>query len=392
MNSVQEDIDITSDHGEATSSLDAATLRQHETAPARYQLVSPDGNYDAGTLPDLDDEELRDLFRWMVRQRVVDERMVKLQRRGEMGTYASGRGQEASIIGCVYALDADRDWLFPYGREATALLKHGMALRDLLLYWRGVMDANRFEDSNIFPMSIAIGTHIPVGVGQAWGMKLDGADAVSAMYFGEGHPSTGELQSGMNFAGVIDAPALFYCQNNQYAISQPFEKQTNARSVAQKAIAWGFDGIRVDGNDVLAVYDACRSARERAVDGSPVLVEAVTYRLDAHTTNDDPSLYRSDEEVERWEAYDPVDRFRSVLKAEGVWETVDEDAIRDELNAEFDRAKEAADAYESGGVDELFTYLYEEMPPELERQLAEFEALLEERPDVMEYVDDRPKG
>jgi pyruvate dehydrogenase E1 component alpha subunit len=389
---VNTDLSRPPEQEEQTSSLEESTLQEPEEIPPRYQLVDHDGNYDPEILPDLSADQLRDLFRWMLRQRVIDERMVKLQRRGEMGTYASGRGQEASIIGCAYALNEENDWLFPYGREATAMLKHGMSLRDLLLYWRGVMDANILEDANVFPMAIAIGTHIPFGVGHAWGMRLDGADAVSAMYFGEGHPSTGELQSGMNFAGVVNAPALFYCQNNQYSISVPFEQQTKAKSVAQKAIAWGFPGVRVDGNDVLAVYDACRKARTRAVEGEPVLIEAATYRLDAHTTNDDPSRYRTKTEVEEWEHHDPVDRFRHVLKNEGVWEMIDEEEIREELNAEFDEAKAAADAYDAGGVDELFAYLHEEMPPELERQLKEFKEFLEQRPDAMDYIEHRPKG
>ncbi|MFB6360093.1 MAG: thiamine pyrophosphate-dependent enzyme, partial [Halobacteriales archaeon] len=332
-----------------------------------------------------------ELFSWMVTQQVVDERMVKLQRRGEMGTYASGRGQEASIVGFGGALE-DQDWLYPYGREAAAMLINGMSLRDLMLYWRGVMDANRFPDANVFPIAIAIGTHVPVGVGYAWGMQRDDADSVMGVMFGEGHPSTGEVQAGMNFGGVLDAPAVFHCQNNGYSISMPFSGQTAAKSVAQKALAWGFDGIRVDGNDILAVYEATKRARERALDGTPVIVESVTYRLDAHTTNDDPSRYRSDTEVEYWEERDPVSRFREYLKAAGHWDEIHEDALREAANERFDEAKAAADAYETGGVDELFTYLHAELPPELERQLEEFESLLEARPDFYEYVEERPKG
>ena len=272
------------------------------------------------------------------------------------------------------------------------MLANGMSLRDLLLYWRGVEDANRFPDSNTFPIAIAIGTHVPIGVGFAWGMKRDDADSVMGVMMGEGHPSTGEVQAGMNFAGVLGVPAVCYVQNNGYAISCSFDQQTAANSVAQKALAWGFDGVRVDGNDVLAVYDATRRAREQALSGTPVLVESVTYRLDAHTTNDDPSRYRSDEEVEWWEQREPVSRFETFLEAEGVWEEIDAGAIREDCIERFSEAKEAADAFDHGDVDELFKYLYAELPPELERQLAEFEAFLEERPDAHEYMDIRPKG
>jgi pyruvate dehydrogenase E1 component alpha subunit len=377
--------------GEGTSSFESCVHRQGDRAPPRYRIVNPDGSYDADQIPELSVEEYREIFEWMVVQQVVDRRMVKLQRRGEMGTYASGRGQEASIVGAAYALHDD-DWLFPYGREPAAMLINGMSLRDLLLYWRGVEDANRFPDSNTFPIAIAIGTHVPIGVGYAWGMMRDDADEVAMMMMGEGHPSTGEVQAGMNFAGVIGAPAVFYVQNNQYSISLPFDQQTNANSVAQKALAYGFDGIRVDGNDVLAVYDAVTRARNQAIEDGPVLVESVSYRLDAHTTNDDPTRYRDDAEVEWWETREPVSRFREFLKSEGHWDAIDEEAIRETANEQFAQAKRDADAFDPGDVDEIFKYVYEELPPELQEQFTEFEAFLERRPDVYDYIDERPKG
>lgn len=377
--------------GAPSDSLADCTLSEPEETPPRYRIVGEDGSYDPDRLPPLSDEELEELYRWMVLQQVIDVRMVKLQRRGEMGTYASGRGQEASIAGCAYALD-DQDWLFPYGREGTALLIQGMPLRDLLLYWRGVEDANKQREHKVFPPAIAIGTHIPVGVGFSLGMSLDDSDAISALYHGDGHPSTGEYQAGMNFASVVDSPTLFYCQNNGYSISASFDQQTGAKTVAQKGIAYGLDGIRVDGNDILAIYDAVRTAREHVVEGNPTIVEAVTYRLDAHTTNDDPSLYREDDEVDEWEGKEPVSRFEAFLEEYGIWNDIDEEAIRAEANERFDQAKEAADAYEAGGVEQMFEYLYDEMPAELERQLAEFEQFLEERPDALDFIDHRPKG
>ncbi|USZ73634.1 thiamine pyrophosphate-dependent enzyme [Natronosalvus halobius] len=377
--------------GAPSGSIAECTLSEPEKTPQRYRIVDDEGNYDPDALPPLSNEELKELYRWMVLQQVIDVRMVKLQRRGEMGTYASGRGQEASMAGCAYALE-DQDWLFPYGREATALLIQGMPLRDLLLYWRGVEDANKQRKNKVFPPAIAIGTHIPVGVGFSWGMSLDNSDAITTLYHGDGHPSTGEYQAGMNFASVIDAPALFYCQNNGYSISASFEQQTGAKTVAQKGIAYGLDGIRVDGNDILAVYDAVRTAREHVSKGNPTIVESVSYRLDAHTTNDDPSLYRDDEEVAQWEEKEPVSRFESFLKEFGLWDDIDEEAVREEANEQFDQAKEAADAYDSGGVEEMFKYLYDEMPAELERQLEAFEQFLEERPDAYDHIEHRPKG
>jgi pyruvate dehydrogenase E1 component alpha subunit len=377
--------------GEPTPSFEACTMRQAKEPPPRYRLLSPNGDYDPESVPDLTAEQCTELFEWMIIQQVVDERMVKLQRRGEMGTYASGRGQEASIVGVASALSQE-DALFPYGREAVALLIHGMNLRDLILYWRGVEDANRFPDASVFPIAIAIGTHVPLGVGHAWGQQIDGSDAITCMIMGDGHPSTGEVQAGMNFAGVLEVPALFYVQNNGWAISNPFEEQTAAKSITQKAIGWGFDGVRVDGNDILAVYDAVSRARDRVCGGTPVLIETVTYRLDAHTTNDDPTRYRTDSEVEWWEQREPISRFKAFLKAEGYWDNINEETIREDVNEWFSEAKQAADAFDAGGVDELFKWVYEETPPNLHRQLEEFKEFLESRPDVYDYIEERPKG
>jgi pyruvate dehydrogenase E1 component alpha subunit len=281
--------------------------------------------------------------------------------------------------------------LFPYGREAAALLIQGMSIRDLMLYWRGVEDANMQKANRVFPPAIAIGTHIPVGVGYAWGLGLSDEDAIAALFHGDGHPSTGEYQSGANFAGVIDAPALFFCQNNGYSISAPFDGQTGAKTVAQKGVAWGMDGIRVDGNDVLAVYDAVRTAREHVASGNPTIVESVTYRLDPHTTNDDPNLYRDQTEVEWWEQRDPLSRYRSFLESEGLLEDDQEERMRSEIHEEIDEAKEQADAYDPGDVEQLFIHLYDELTPELQRQLSEFEEFLEEHPEAHEYIDHRPK-
>jgi pyruvate dehydrogenase E1 component alpha subunit len=372
-------------------SADADTVSEDDLQIDTYRVLEPDGSYDAERLPDLGAEAFRDLYRWMVLQRVFDSRATKLQRRGKLGTYASGRGQEASIIGSGFAL-ADRDRIFPYGREAGALLLHGLSMRDLLLYWRGLEDASRMEGVNSFGVAISIGSHIPVVTGTAWGMKLDDADSVAFANLGDGATSTGAFHEGINFAGVLDAPAVFFAQNNQYAISLPFEDQTAADTVAQKAVGYGIDGIRVDGNDVLAVYNAVTTARRNALDGRPTLVEAVTYRRGAHTTSDDPTRYRDESEVEEWEQRDPLDRYREFLRDEGLFEAIDEEGVREDIDEMFDEAVAAADDFAERDVDEMFEYLHEEMPPELRRQLAEYEDLLAERSDMYEHIEQRPKG
>jgi pyruvate dehydrogenase E1 component alpha subunit len=371
--------------------VDIDLISQEDVEIETYQVVRPDGSYDADRVPEIDDEALQDLYRWMLLQRVYDDRATKLQRRGRLGTIASGRGHEASIIGSGFALSKD-DWIFPYGREAGALLMHGLSLRDLLLYWRGIENASRMEGANVFSMAISIGSHIPLATGKAWGMQLTGEDSIAFANLGDGATSTGAFHEGMNFAGVLGAPAVFFCQNNQYAISLPFEKQTNADTIAQKALAYGVGGIRVDGNDVLAVYNAVSTARERALEGNPVLVEAVTYRLGAHTTSDDPTRYRSDDDVEKWQERDPLERYQMFLTETGRWDEIDEETIREEVEEEFSAAVDAADEFKERGIEEIFTYLHEETPSELQRQLEEFRELLEERPDMYEYIEQRPKG
>jgi pyruvate dehydrogenase E1 component alpha subunit len=368
-----------------------AWIDQGDFPVETYRIVAPDGSYDPDAVPDLDADALRDLYRWMRLERAFDERMVNLQRRGELGTFASGRGQEASIVGSGYALDGD-DWLLGMGREAAAMLLQGVPIRDLILFWRGIEDAGRRLAEQNCMIAISIGSHLPLVSGVAWGMSLSDSDAVAAAYFGDGATSTGASHEAINLAGVLGVPALFFCQNNQYAISTPFEKQTRARSVAQRAVGYGIDGVRVDGNDALAVYDAVSRARERARAGTPVLVESLTYRMDAHTTSDDPTRYRSEAETEAWAERDPLDRYRAFLRSEGLWDGIDEGALERELNEEFDAALEAADAFEERPVEEIFEHLYEELPPPLRRELEAFEAFLEAHPEATEYIERRPKG
>jgi pyruvate dehydrogenase E1 component alpha subunit len=366
-------------------------LSQADLAVETYRVVAPDGTVDAEAVPDFSDREFRDLYRWMVLQRTFDDRMTKLQRRGQLGTYASGRGQEASIVGSAFALD-DRDWIFPYGREAGALLMHGLSMRDLVMYWRGIEDASRMEGANVFGVAIAIGSHVPLATGKAWGMQLDGDDTVAFANLGDGATSTGAFHEGLNLAGVLSVPAVFFCQNNQYAISLPFAEQTGADTVAQKALAYGVDGIRVDGNDVLAVYNAVATARRRALEGRPTLVEAVTYRRAAHTTSDDPSRYREDEEVDEWADRDPLDRYREFLAGRGLLSDVDEEAVQADVDDLFDEAVAAADDYPHRDVAEMFAHLYAEPTPELERQLRWYREFLETHPEMDEYIHQRERG
>jgi pyruvate dehydrogenase E1 component alpha subunit len=372
------------------SASDPRFLTQDDLSVDTHQIVAPDGSYDAAAVPDLDDEQFQDLYRWMLTDRVFSRRMVSIQRRGELGTFGSTRGQEASIIGSAYTLQPD-DWLY-VGRAWTPMFMRGVPMKDMILFWRGIEEGQQSFAEHNCQIAISIGSHLPLVAGIAWGMDLSGDDAIATAYLGDGATSTGAAHEAINFAGALDVPALFYCQNNQYAISLSAEEQTGANTLAQKALAYGMDAIRVDGQDVLAVYEAMSEARERVRDGEPVFVESVTYRLDAHTTSDDPTRYRSDEEVEAWEDADPLERYREFLQAEGLWDDIDHDAIVDEIDAEFDAALEEANAFEERGVEEIFAHVYEELPQDLQRQFEEFSDLLERRPELYDYIEQRPKG
>lgn len=355
-----------------------------------HRIVAPDGSYDEAAVPDLDAEGFRDLYRWMLTDRVFSRRMVNIQRRGELGTFGSTRGQEASIIGSAYTLEQP-DWLY-VGRAWTPFFMRGVPMEEMIKFWRGIEQSQQEFAKRNSQVAISIGSHVPLMAGIAWGMDVAGDDAVAMTYVGDGATSTGAAHEGMNLVGALDLPGLFFCQNNGYAISMPASGQTGAKTLAQRALGYGMDAIRVDGQDVLAVYNAVSQARERVKQGRPVFVESVTYRLDAHTTSDDPTRYRADEEVEQWEALDPLERYRSFLEAEGLWADIDHDALVEEIEDEFSAALERANAFAERDVAEMFAYVYDEMPPELRRQMDEFEELLEEYPEMYDYVEQRPKG
>ena len=376
---------------EGTTDGTVGFLSQEELDVETHRIVEPDGSYDPGDVPDLSEDEFVDLYRWMRVEQRYAERMVKLQRRGEMGTVSTGRGQEASIVGSGYALGED-DWLLGMGREITAMFIQGVSMRDMILFWRGVEDAAEYIAEENCMIGISIGGHLPMVTGIAWGMDLTDADSIVAAYLGDGATSTGASHEAINFAGVLDVPAVFFCQNNQWAISTPFEKQTNANTLAQRALGYGMDGIRVDGMDVLAVYDAMTAARERARDGRPMFVESLCYRLDAHTTSDDPSRYRDEVDTEPWEEQEPIERYRRFLESEGLWEEIDDDAIVEGIDEEFDAALEAANAFEERDVGEVFEHVYDELPPVLARQLEDVRQFFEEHPEAYDHVDQRPKG
>jgi pyruvate dehydrogenase E1 component alpha subunit len=350
--------------------------------PQDVLRVLDEGGEPVGEVPDLSDDELVRMYREMRLARHFDARAVSLQRQGRMGTYPPLSGQEGAQIGSAFALD-EEDWTFPSYREHAAAYHRGLPLKRTLLYWMGHEKGNAIpEGVNVFPVAVPIATQIPHAVGAAWAKKLRGEDAAVVTYFGDGATSEGDFHEAMNFAGVFDVPAVFFCNNNQWAISTPRGRQTASESIAQKAAAYGFDGVQVDGMDPLAVYAATRAAVEKAkspAEGErrPTLVEAIQYRFGAHTTADDPSIYRDEGEVERWRRKDPIPRLERFLRDTGRLDDESVEAIRSRVEDEVATAIEEAEAEPRPHPEEMFAHLYGELPPEVAEQMAEFEALYE---------------
>jgi pyruvate dehydrogenase E1 component alpha subunit len=283
------------------------------------QLVAPDGKASGTVEVGLEDEQLRDLLRQMIRTRRLDRECVALQRQGELTVYPPFEGQEAAQVGSAFALDA-QDFVFPSFRELAAAVVRGVDAVEYLQYHRGTWHGGPYDPiANRFaPVCVPVATQIVHAVGWALGARLDGRTACALAYFGDGAASEGDFHEAANMAAVLDAPAILFCQNNGWAISVPLAEQA-AAPIASRAAGYGFPGIRVDGNDVLAVYAVTRAAVERAHAGDgPTLIEAVTYRIGPHTTADDPTRYRDEDEVARWRERDPIERMRRFLVAAGV--------------------------------------------------------------------------
>jgi len=327
---------------------------------------------EGASVPDIDDDELRSIYREMRLARHYDGRAVSLQRQGRMGTYPPLAGQEAAQVGAAHAL-ADTDPVLYQYRESAVPMVRGLDPADLLIYSMGFEEGNTaLADVSVLPLNIGVGAHVPHAAGVAWAAKQRGDDEVACCFFGEGATSEGDFHEGMNFAGVFDLPAIFFCNNNGWAISVPRERQTASETFAVKADAYGFEGVRVDGMDPLAIYQATRRAREKALDPPegarrPTLIEAIQYRFGAHTTADDPSAYRDEEEVEEWRKYDPIPRFESFLRDRGLLDDEAVSAIEDEVAETVSAAIERAEAMEAD-PDDVFDHTFEELPPALVEQ------------------------
>lgn len=341
------------------------------------QLLAPDGTL-TGDVPDgLDEDRLVAMMRLMLLGRRLDQKAIALQRRGKLGTYAPLSGQEAASVGSSFAMDPDVDHLVPQYREQLAMLHWGLPLGTYLLQRYGhPRGAELPEHRRLYPQQVALAAHAPHATGLAWGLRLRGERAAVICHFGDGASSEGDAHEAMNLAGVTGAPVIFVIQNNGWAISVPLHLQTRG-VIARRADGVGIAGERVDGNDVLAMYAATRRARERALDGGgATLIEAVTYRLGAHTTADDPTKYVDADELEDARTRDPLIRYRTWLTGAGLWDDAREEAAVAWIDETVDEAVRVFDA--AGPVDPgaMFDHVFADEPPRLARQRAEYLAAL----------------
>lgn len=325
--------------------------------------------------PDLPHGELRKIHRAMVLTRRLDLRMLAMQRTGEMGTFAPGIGQEATQIGQVFPL-MERDWFAPSYRSFGAQVWRGWSMTQLMLLWDGFFQGfPPPQGVNDLPFSIVIGSHILPAVGVAQGIQFREQPPYPIVLanFGDGAMSQGAVNEAFNFAAVDKAPIVFVCENNGWAISMPVAKQAATPTLAQRGVGFGIPGVRVDGNDVLAVIVGVGEAIERARRGDgPTLVECLTYRMSLHTTADDPKVYRKDDEVRAWEARCPIARFEKYLMSRDVMDAEDCERVAQECEQEVLAAREEFRKLAKADPREVFDFVYESMPPELKRQQQEY--------------------
>ena len=353
------------------------------------RYLAEDGSLERDPPEPIDSELLRRMITGMLRLRILDDRMLKLQRQGRIGFYGPATGQEAAVIGSALALEPD-DWVFPALREGGVALERGYRLEDLIHQvlgtrkdiLKGRQMPCHYSDRRVHQVSWSscIGNQLPQAVGAAMAARRLQGRAVIIAYLGDGAASEGDFHVAANFAGVFRVPVVFFCQNNQWAISVPASRQTAAPSIAVKAKAYGFPGVRVDGNDILAVYTVTRAALARArSDAGPTLIEAVTYRMSAHSTSDDPTRYRDPEETALWERRDPIRRFRAYLTARNLWNDTLETEFRNRFQQELQETLAHAESESPPDLATLFEDVYRDPPWHLQEQQTAMLAYSRER-------------
>lgn len=352
-----------------------------------YQVLNEEGQLVGKISSPIADDVLIKAYKAMLRTRYVDERMITLQRQGIITFAMSALGEEACSVASAAALEP-QDWMYPQYREAGIMFWRGFTTeqyihnmfgdaKDLIL---GRQMPNHFgsRELNVVTVSSPIGTKIPHAAGAAYAMKMKKENEVAICYFGEGATSEGDFHVGLNFAAVRKVPCIFFCRNNGYAISTPIKCQFACEGIAYKGVGYGIESFRVDGNDFFAVYETVAKARELCIQGKgPILIEAMTYRLGAHSTADDPSLYRKEEEVQSWMLKCPIKRMKSYLERKKLWDLQKEESFKEELVLEVNLAVENAKNTPKPVLESLIQNVYFETPLQLKEELDDVKKLLD---------------
>lgn len=342
-----------------------------------FRIIDNEGKVINDTyMPDLEKETITEAYKSMLFARTADLMAVSYQRQGRMYTYPPIIGQEAIQIAAGQII-RKQDWLVPAFREVALMTAKGVTLKEIFLYYMGNEEGSNFSNAErVLPISVPIGSQILQAAGVGYASKYQKKDEVVFTYIGDGGTSEGDFSEGLNFAAVWKAPVIFTIQNNQYAISTPIEKQTKSINLAVKSVAFGMPGIKVDGNDFFAMYAAYKEAMAYARAGNgPVLIEAFTYRIGAHTTSDDPSKYRTREEEKEWEKTDPLKRLKKYMLSKGIT-LENEEKLIEQYRQEVDKQFAAAENFRPYELDDVFKYMYVDTPEDLKRQQAKYEQFL----------------
>ncbi len=335
-----------------------------------FSILDAEGRLRDGASPALSVSQTLEALRLMMLGRAFDRKCLSLQRQGRLGTFAPIFGQEATLVGVAMALDPKRDWAVPQYRELPVQIRQGLSLETIALYRRGHPDGGIIpEGVNMFATQVSLAAQLPHAVGLAWGLKMKGDTGVVAVFFGDGASSEGDFHESCNLAGLVDAPVLFVLQNNQWAISTPRSIQTAGADFASRAPAYGFPGVAVDGNDLLAVYAVAAEAvaRGRAGRGA-TLIEAHTYRMGMHTTADDPTRYVDAADLERWRKRDPIDRVQKYLADAEQWDDGAREALEAEIAEQVESAFAAVDAHPAPDPAAIYEHVFAAPTPTLLRQ------------------------
>ncbi len=346
-----------------------------------HRVIRSNGQFDRKLEPHLSNDYLKQIYRWMLLIRKLSERCLLLQRQGRIGFCVDSSGHEACQVGAASAL-TPKDWLFPYYRDAgmclikgitlSVLVNHIMANADDAAYGRQLPVHWTSREHNIVSSSSFVANRLSHAVGVGYAIKYKNDDRACLTSFGEGSTSQGEFHAALNFAGVWKVPVVFLCENNQYAISLPARYQTASESIAIKAEAYGFEGVQVDGTDVLAVYAATKRALEKARSGGgPTLIEALTYRLGGHSSSDDPAKYRNKEESDYWKRRDPIPLFLEYLKEKDIITTEEASKMEQSVESELLIAFRAGEQVPKPSLATMFRDVYSEMPWHIEEELHE---------------------